>query len=55
VPWEKFKRATFIPARMSRSRVSGAREAGPMAHTIFVLGMAAILALREREAAVVSR
>ena len=40
VPWEKFNRATSIPARISCSRVSGDRDAGPMVHTIFVLGMA---------------
>src|SRR5688572_8168281 len=44
VPWEKFNLATSIPARISSSRVSGDRDAGPMVHTIFVLAIAHHLA-----------
>ena len=36
-PWEKLSRATFIPARIRRSSISGDSEAGPMVATIFVL------------------
>ena len=39
VPWEKFSRKTFTPARMSFSSISGLREAGPMVATIFVRRM----------------
>src|SRR5579875_2219319 len=35
-PWEKFSRATSIPARTIRSSVWGSREAGPMVATILV-------------------
>ena len=45
VPWEKFSRATFIPARHIRSRVSSLSQAGPMVHTIFVLRIAILLCL----------
>ncbi|URE27749.1 hypothetical protein MUK42_18122 [Musa troglodytarum] len=38
VPWEKLKRATFIPARSSFSSIGTDRDAGPSVHTIFVLG-----------------
>src|SRR5205823_5815400 len=37
VPCEKFNRATFIPAQMSRVSISGDSEAGPIVATIFVL------------------
>src|SRR5207247_8505812 len=37
VPCEKFNRATFIPARMSRVSISGDSEAGPIVATILVL------------------
>src|SRR5881409_978695 len=36
-PCEKFNRATFRPARMSRTIISGDSDAGPMVATIFVL------------------
>ena len=36
-PWEKLSRATFIPARIRRSSISGDSEAGPMVATILVL------------------
>src|SRR5215831_9782280 len=36
-PCEKLSRATFSPARMSRSSISGASEAGPIVATILVL------------------
>src|SRR3954454_17812860 len=36
LPWEKFSRATSIPASTMRARTSGSREAGPMVATIFV-------------------
>lgn len=36
-PWEKFSRATFSPARISRSNISGESEAGPMVAMILVL------------------
>ena len=36
-PCEKLSRATFSPARMSRSSISGESEAGPMVATILVL------------------
>jgi hypothetical protein len=36
-PWEKLSRATFIPARINFSKISGEFEAGPMVHTILVL------------------
>ncbi|URE18124.1 hypothetical protein MUK42_04001 [Musa troglodytarum] len=37
-PWEKLKRATFMPALRSRSIISTDLEAGPSVHTIFVFG-----------------
>ena len=36
-PWEKFKRATFMPARIICSMVSADSDAGPMVQTILVL------------------
>jgi len=36
-PCEKFSRATFSPARMSRWSISGDSDAGPMVATILVL------------------
>ena len=36
-PCEKLSRATFSPARMRRSSISGESEAGPMVATILVL------------------
>ena len=39
VPWEKFSRKTFTPARTSLSSISGLREAGPMVATILVRRM----------------
>ena len=36
-PCEKLRRATFIPARIKRSRISCESEAGPMVQTILVL------------------
>jgi hypothetical protein len=39
VPWEKFSRATSIPASTRRSSISGEREAGPIVQTILVRGM----------------
>src|SRR5262249_2251417 len=36
-PWEKFSRATFIPARIMRPSTSGDSDAGPMVATIRVL------------------
>lgn len=37
-PWEKLKRATFMPARRSFSIIGTERDAGPSVHTIFVFG-----------------
>ena len=37
LPCEKLSRATFMPARMRRSSISGDCEAGPMVATILVL------------------
>ena len=37
LPWEKFNRATFSPARIMASNTSGTSEAGPMVATIRVL------------------
>ncbi len=39
VPWEKFNRKTFTPARRRLSSLSGLREAGPMVATILVRRM----------------
>jgi hypothetical protein len=39
VPWEKFKRATVIPARIMARMVSGDSVAGPSVQTIFVRGI----------------
>ena len=39
VPWEKFRRATSIPASTMRTSTSGSRDAGPMVATIFVRRM----------------
>src|SRR4051812_46610048 len=36
LPWEKFNRATSIPASTIRASTSGSRDAGPMVATIFV-------------------
>src|SRR5262249_5176037 len=36
VPWEKFRRATSMPAATSRSSCSTAADAGPMGQTILV-------------------
>merc|ERR1719329_1369226 len=36
-PWEKLKRATFIPASIICSRVSTLQQAGPRVQMIFVL------------------
>ena len=36
LPWEKFSRATSIPASTIRTSTSGSREAGPIVATIFV-------------------
>src|SRR5262245_42990154 len=36
-PYEKFRRATFIPARIIRSRTAGELDAGPIVATILVL------------------
>src|SRR5918999_143568 len=41
LPWEKFRRATSIPASIICTRTSGSREAGPMVATIFVRRMGA--------------
>ena len=35
-PCEKFSRATFMPVRIRRSRISGEFDAGPIVATIFV-------------------
>jgi len=37
VPWEKFSRATLMPARIMASMTAGSEEAGPMVATILVL------------------
>ena len=37
VPWEKLSLATFIPARIIFSSISGESDAGPMVHTSLVL------------------
>ena len=37
VPWEKLRRATFMPARSIFSIISSLLLAGPSVHTIFVL------------------
>jgi hypothetical protein len=52
VPWEKLKRATFMPARSSFSSMGTVREAGPSVHTSLVLGTRASppLAPRSRSA-----
>ena len=39
VPWEKFSRATSIPAATIRSSVCTSREAGPIVATILVRRM----------------
>src|SRR3954468_18847227 len=58
LPWEKFSRATSIPASTMRASTSGSRDAGPMVATIFVrrsiyAGTVAIFRLRpSREGAV---
>src|SRR4051794_9827571 len=36
LPWEKFSRATSIPASTMRTSISGSRDAGPMVATILV-------------------
>jgi hypothetical protein len=36
-PWEKLRRATFIPARIICCNTAGESEAGPMVATILVL------------------
>src|SRR6478735_1251376 len=36
LPWEKFRRATSIPASIMRGKTSGSRDAGPIVATIFV-------------------
>jgi hypothetical protein len=36
LPWEKFSRATSIPARTISSRTPELELAGPIVHTIFV-------------------
>jgi hypothetical protein len=36
-PWEKFRRATFMPANIICSRICGESEAGPMVQTSLVL------------------
>ena len=36
VQWEKFRRATFMPSRMSSRMHSGFSEAGPMVQIILV-------------------
>ena len=41
LPWEKFSRATSMPASTMRTSTSGSREAGPMVATIFVRRMSA--------------
>lgn len=38
-PWEKLKRATFMPARRSFSTMGTDRDAGPRVQTIFVFGL----------------
>ena len=45
-PWEKFSRATFIPARISCSRTGGVFDAGPMVATIRVLSGGSIFISR---------
>src|SRR4051794_23947111 len=54
-PWEKFSRATSMPASTMRTRTSGSREAGPMVATILVRRMclrsADVDVLRQRERA----
>ena len=42
-PWEKFKRATFMPARSICSMTSGESEAGPMVQTILVLLVGSVI------------
>src|SRR5207302_5014414 len=34
LPWEKFRRATSIPASRSRFKMRGSRDAGPIVQTI---------------------
>jgi hypothetical protein len=36
LPWDRFSRATFMPACSMAASVSGASEAGPMVATILV-------------------
>ena len=36
LPWEKLKRATFMPCRMSWRSTSSSSVAGPMVQTILV-------------------
>src|SRR6266568_2602729 len=47
-PYEKLSRATFIPARTSRTSISDDSDAGPTVATIFVLcsGNAALMCSR---------
>src|SRR5215469_12980389 len=42
-PCEKLSRATFRPARISRSSISGVSEAGPMVATILVLFLGSVM------------
>lgn len=44
-PWEKLKRATFIPALRSFSTIGTDLEAGPRVQTIFVFGLCSIIAI----------
>ena len=50
-PWEKFNRATSMPARISRSTISGLELDGPSVATIFVLRMALLFTRRQPESA----
>ena len=47
-PWEKFSRATFMPASIIRCITSGDSEAGPMVQTILVLCPGSPAGLRRR-------
>jgi hypothetical protein len=50
VPWEKFKRATSNPAKISASITSGELLAGPSVATIFVLRMVIPIPFRHEDA-----
>ena len=42
-PWEKLRRATFMPARIICSMIAGDSDAGPIVHTILVLLAASVM------------